>query len=139
LRLQRFVEAQAPVYDQALAELRAGEKKSHWMWFIFPQIVGLGTSPMSRTYAIQNMAEAHGYLAHPLLGPRFRECCQAMQNIRGKSARDVLGSPDDMKFRSSLTLFSEATPDEVMFFNLLDKYFEGEPDEKTLEILARQE
>jgi uncharacterized protein (DUF1810 family) len=139
LRLQRFVEAQAPVYDQALAELRAGEKQSHWMWFVFPQIAGLGTSPMARTYAIQNMAEAHGYLAHPLLGARFRECCQAMQNIRGKSALDVLGSPDDMKLRSSLTLFSEAAPDEVMFFNLLDKYFDGEPDEATLEILARQE
>ncbi len=139
LKLQRFVDAQAGAYEQALMELRAGRKQSHWIWFVFPQIVGLGASPTARAYAIQNMAEAQAYLAHPLLGPCLRECCQAMQNIRGQSARDVLGAPDDLKFRSSMTLFAEAAPDEVMFYNLLDKYFDGEPDERTLEILARQE
>ncbi|HEY0265533.1 MAG TPA: DUF1810 domain-containing protein [Rhizomicrobium sp.] len=139
MKLQRFVDAQAGVYDRALAELREGRKQSHWMWFVFPQIAGLGASPMARAYAIQSIAEAQAYLAHPLLGPRLRECCQAMQNIRGQSARDVLGAPDDLKFRSSMTLFAEAAPDEVMFYNLLDKYFDGEPDERTLEILARQE
>ncbi len=139
MRPQRFLEAQAPIYDRVLAELRAGEKQSHWMWFIFPQIIGLGSSPMARSYALHSLAEAEAYLAHPVLGARLRECCQAMQNIRGKSAREVLGSPDDLKFRSSLTLFNEAAPDEVQFFNLLEKYFDGEPDERTLEILARQD
>ncbi|MBW8708053.1 MAG: DUF1810 domain-containing protein [Alphaproteobacteria bacterium] len=135
MSLERFVTAQAPIYAQALAELRAGKKQSHWMWFVFPQIAGLGQSAMSRAYAIQSLEEAQGYLAHPLLGARLRECCQALMNQRGKSAHDIFGSPDDLKLRSSLTLFAEAVPDELLFFNLLEKYFDGDVDEATLEKL----
>jgi uncharacterized protein (DUF1810 family) len=138
LSLERFVEAQAPVIEQALAELRAGHKQSHWMWFVFPQIASLGQSAMSRTYALQSLQEARSYLAHPVLGQRFRECCQAVMNVRDKSARDIFGTPDDLKFRSSLTLFAEAAPQEVLFSNLLEKYFDGEPDEATLELLAHE-
>jgi uncharacterized protein (DUF1810 family) len=136
VRLDRFVDAQAPVYDQALAELRAGQKQSHWMWFVFPQIASLGQSATSRAYAIQSLDEARAYLAHPVLGVRFRECCQAVMNARGKSARDIFGAPDDLKFCSSLTLFAEAAPGEVLFYNLLEKYFDGDADEATLEILS---
>ena len=103
MRLDRFLEAQAPVYAQVLGELRAGRKASHWMWFIFPQIAGLGQSATSRAYAIQSLAEARAYLAHPVLGARLRECCQAVMNIRGKSAEDIFGAIDAMKFRSCLT------------------------------------
>lgn len=136
MRLERFLEAQAPIYAQALAELRAGQKQSHWMWFIFPQIAGLGQSPTSRAYAIQTLDEARAYLAHPVLGARLRECCQAVMNLRTNSAEEIFGSVDEMKFRSCLTLFTEADHGEVLFYNLLEKYFEGEPDEATLEILA---
>jgi uncharacterized protein (DUF1810 family) len=136
VRLERFLEAQAPIYAQALAELRAGQKQSHWMWFIFPQIAGLGQSPTSRAYAIQTLDEARAYLAHPVLGARLRECCQAVMNLRTNSAEEIFGSVDEMKFRSCLTLFTEADHGEVLFYNLLEKYFEGEPDEATLEILA---
>ena len=139
MRLARFIEAQAPVYDQALTELAAGQKQSHWMWFIFPQIRGLGQSAMSHTYAIQSLDEARAYLAHPVLGARLRECCQAVMNLRNKSARDIFGVIDAMKFRSCLTLFAEADHDEVLFFNLLEKYFDGDADEATLKILAGQE
>ena len=135
MRLDRFVDAQAPVYEQALAELRAGQKQSHWMWFVFPQIASLGQSATSRAYAIQSLDEARAYLAHPVLGVRYRECCQALMNVRGKSARDIFGTPDDLKFCSSLTLFAEAAPDEVLFYNLLEKYFDGDVDETTLEKL----
>ena len=138
MSLERFVEAQAPVIEQALAELRAGRKQSHWMWFVFPQIASLGQSAMSRTYALQSLQEARSYLAHPVLGQRYRECCQAVMNVRGKSAWDIFGTPDDLKFRSSLTLFAEAAPQEVLFSNLLEKYFDGEPDEATLELLAHE-
>jgi uncharacterized protein (DUF1810 family) len=136
LSLERFVTAQAPVYAQALAELRAGQKQSHWMWFIFPQMLGLGQSAMSRQYGIHSLDEARRYLAHPVLGARYRECCQALMNVRGKSAREILGTPDDMKLCSSLTLFAEAAPDELLFFNLLEKYFDGDADEATLEKLT---
>ncbi|HEX4027688.1 MAG TPA: DUF1810 domain-containing protein [Rhizomicrobium sp.] len=139
MRLDRFIEAQAPVYAQALAELRAGRKASHWMWFIFPQVAGLGESAMSRAYAIQSLAEARAYLAHPVLGARLRECCQAVMNLRGQSAHDIFGSIDEMKFRSCLTLFAEADHDEVLFFNLLETYFDGDADEATLELLAHEE
>lgn len=139
MRLARFIEAQAPVYDQALTELAAGQKQSHWMWFIFPQIAGLGQSAMSHTYAIQSLDEARAYLAHPVLGARLRECCQAVMNLRNKSARDIFGVIDAMKFRSCLTLFAEADHDEVLFFNLLEKYFDGDADEATLKILSDQE
>ena len=139
MRLERFIEAQAPVYDQALAELRAGQKQSHWMWFIFPQIAGLGQSPTSRAFAIQTLDEARAYLAHPVLGARLRESCQAVMNLRGKSAEEIFGAIDTMKLRSCLTLFTEADHDEVLFFNLLEKYFDGDADEATLEILSDQE
>ena len=139
MRLERFIEAQAPIYAQALGELRAGQKQSHWMWFIFPQIAGLGQSPMSRAYAIQSLDEARAYLANPVLGSRLRECCQALMNLRNKSAQDIFGSIDAMKLRSCLTLFAEADPEDVLFYNLLEKYFDGDADEPTLDILSNQE
>jgi uncharacterized protein (DUF1810 family) len=139
VRLERFLEAQAPVYAQALAELQAGQKQSHWMWFVFPQIHGLGQSATSRAFAIQSLAEARAYLAHPVLGERLRECCQAVMNVRGKSARDIFGSPDDAKFHSCVTLFAETAPQDVMFYNLLEKYFDGDADEATLESLADED
>ena len=135
MKLERFVEAQAPVYDQALGELRAGRKQSHWMWFVFPQIAGLGHSVMAQTYAIQSLEEARAYLAHPLLGSRLRECCRAVMDIEGKSAHEIFGSPDDLKFRSSMTLFAHAAPDERLFRATLEKYFDGEVDALTLEKL----
>jgi uncharacterized protein (DUF1810 family) len=135
LNLGRFVEAQAPVYDRALAELKAGRKQSHWMWFVFPQIAGLGHSPMAQHYAIQNLAEARAYLAHPLLGARLRECAQAVLDVEGKTAHEIFGSPDDLKFRSSMTLFAHAAPDEKLFRAALEKYFDGKEDALTLEKL----
>ena len=124
------------MYARVVEELTAGNKRTHWMWFIFPQIAGLGQSPTSRAYAIQTLDEARAYLAHPVLGARLRECCQAVMNLRTNSAEEIFGSVDEMKFRSCLTLFTEADHGEVLFYNLLEKYFEGEPDEATLEILA---
>jgi len=134
LNLERFVEAQAPVYDRALSELKAGRKQSHWMWFVFPQIAGLGHSPMAQHYAIQNLAEARAYLAHPLLGARLRECTQAAQDVEGKTAHEIFGSPDDLKFCSSLTLFDLASPADI-FRSALDKYFGGDVDPLTVEKL----
>jgi uncharacterized protein (DUF1810 family) len=138
VRLERFLEAQAPIYAQALAELQAGAKQSHWMWFVFPQIMGLGQSATARAYAIQSLAEARAYLAHPVLGTRLRECCKTVMNVRGKNAKEIFGSPDDMKFQSCLTLFAEAAPDDVLFYNLLEKYFDGDADEATLEFLTHE-
>ena len=138
MRLDRFLEAQTPVIEQALTELRAGQKQSHWMWYVFPQIASLGQSATSRAFAIQSLDEARAYLAHPVLGQRLRECCQAVMNVRGRSAREIFGSPDDQKFQSCLTLFAEADPDEVLFYNLLEKYFDGDADEATLELLAHE-
>jgi uncharacterized protein (DUF1810 family) len=138
VRLDRFLEAQTPVIEQALTELRAGQKQSHWMWYVFPQIASLGQSATSRAFAIQSLDEARAYLAHPVLGQRLRECCQAVMNVRGRSAREIFGSPDDQKFQSCLTLFAEADPDEVLFYNLLEKYFDGDADEATLELLAHE-
>jgi uncharacterized protein (DUF1810 family) len=135
-RLARFVEAQAPVYAQALAELRAGSKRSHWMWFVFPQIAGLGSSAMAQRYAIASLDEAKAYLAHPILGERLRQCSQAMLAVEGRSAHDILGTPDDLKFRSSMTLFHRAAPAEPLFEGCLKKYFGGEPDPQTLRLLA---
>jgi uncharacterized protein (DUF1810 family) len=132
LNLARFIEAQAPIYDQALRELRAGHKQSHWMWFVFPQIAGLGHSPMAQHYAIQNLAEARAYLTHPVLGPRLRESSQAVLALEGKDAHDIFSSPDDLKFRSSMTLFAHAAPDEALFRDLLEKYYGGEEDALTL-------
>ena len=135
MNLGRFVEAQAPVHDRALAELKAGRKQSHWMWFVFPQIAGLGRSPMAQHYAIQNLAEARAFLAHPLLGARLRECTQAVLDVEGKTAHEIFGSPDDLKFRSSMTLFAHAAPDEELFRTALDKYFDGEEDALTVDKL----
>jgi uncharacterized protein (DUF1810 family) len=134
--LGRFVAAQEDVYPRALAELQAGEKRSHWMWFIFPQIAGLGSSPMAQRYAIGSVDEARAYLAHPLLGPRLRTCTAAVNAVTGRSAHAIFGSPDDVKFRSSMTLFAAAAPDEPGFTEALARYFAGSPDPLTLEKLA---
>jgi uncharacterized protein (DUF1810 family) len=130
--LQRFVDAQAPVYDRVLTELREARKRSHWMWFVFPQIAGLGSSPMAQRYAIGSRAEAAAYLAHPLLGSRLRECARLVTATEGRSIHDILGSPDDMKFHSSMTLFAEAAPADADFGAALEKYFGGAPDPATL-------
>jgi len=132
--LDRFVRVQAPDYDQALAELRGGRKRSHWMWYIFPQIEGLGLSPMSRQYSIKSAAEARAYLDHPVLGPRLQECATVVYDIVGRSAFEIFGAPDDMKLRSSATLFASVSGGGV-FEQLIQKYFDGHHDEKTLEKL----
>jgi uncharacterized protein (DUF1810 family) len=133
--LDRFVRAQAADYDQALSELRDGEKRSHWMWYVFPQLEGLGLSPMSRKYSIKSAAEARAYLNHPVLGPRLLECAAVVCNIVGRTALDIFGAPDDMKLRSSATLFASVSGGGV-FEQLIQKYFAGQPDEKTLQILG---
>jgi uncharacterized protein (DUF1810 family) len=130
--LERFVEAQARAYDQVRRELMAGRKETHWMWFIFPQIAGLGQSAMSIRFAIASVGEAKAYLKHPVLGPRLEECARIALDVEGKTAREIFGSVDEMKFRSSMTLFAEAAPDEDLFQRCLDKYFAGEPDPATL-------
>ena len=130
--LQRFVDAQVTVYAQARAELAAGEKRSHWMWFIFPQIQGLGSSSMAQRYAITDLAEAKAYLAHPMLGPRLRECTALVNAVKSRTPDQIFGYPDDLKFHSSITLFGRADgmPDSV-FHQALSKYFSGKPDHKT--------
>jgi uncharacterized protein (DUF1810 family) len=135
--LARFVEAQEGVYPHALAELRAGRKRSHWMWFVFPQLDGLGSSPMARRYAIKSRAEAEAYLRHPALGPRLLECAAALLGVEGKTAHEIFGSPDDWKLRSCATLFAQVSPAGSPFERVLDAYFAGRPDERTLELLAR--
>jgi uncharacterized protein (DUF1810 family) len=130
--LRRFVDAQDPIYDRVRAELRSGRKRSHWMWFVFPQIAGLGYSAMAQRYAISSLREAEAYLRHPVLGPRLRECARLVLDVPGKSAFEILGSPDDMKFRSCLTLFGRAAPEESLFRDSLEKYFGGEEDPMTL-------
>ena len=134
--LQRFVTAQAPVLDAVLAELRAGRKRSHWMWFVFPQLRGLGTSSMAHRYGIASLAEARAYLAHPLLGPRLRECCELVLHVQGRTAHDIFGSPDDLKFRSCITLFGLAAPGEPLFAQLLDKQYGGMPDPRTVALAS---
>ena len=129
--LDRFVRAQAPDYARALSELRAGQKKSHWMWYIFPQIEGLGGSAMSWLYSIKSEAEVRAYLDHPLLGAHLRECFAAVMNVDGRSALEIFGSPDDLKLRSCSTLCA-AVSDESVFKDLLEKYFSGKPHEETL-------
>ncbi|MEZ5076568.1 MAG: DUF1810 domain-containing protein [Solirubrobacterales bacterium] len=135
--LQRFVVAQdeGATYRQALAELREGHKRSHWMWFVFPQIAGLGRSPMARTFAIASLAEAEAYLDHPLLGPRLRECCEALLGVEGRSAEAVMGGTDALKLRSSMTLFAFAEPAEPLFRAVLDRYYGGAGDPATEAIL----
>ena len=133
--LERFVTAQAAVIDRVLDELRAGRKQSHWMWFIFPQIAGLGRSPTAVHYAIASLDEARAYLAHPILGERLRECTRLVLDVKGKSAHDIFGSPDDLKFHSSMTLFAAAASGEQIFSQALEKYFAGRGDDVTLDRL----
>jgi uncharacterized protein (DUF1810 family) len=133
--LARFVTAQDGVYERALAELRAGRKHSHWMWFVFPQLSGLGVSATSRHYAIASLAEARDYLAHPVLGARLRECAAVVAASGAPTAEDLLGGIDAVKLRSSMTLFHRADPDDPTFPAVLDKYFEGRPDDATDERL----
>lgn len=135
--LQRFVDAQQSIYDRALAELNAGHKQSHWMWFIFPQIAGLGHSDMVRRYAIKDADEATAYLEHPLLGPRLEQCAQALLAHAERPARQILGSPDDMKLRSSMTLFAAVAPERATFQAVLDAFFAADPDPATLSRLDR--
>lgn len=134
--LQRFIDAQAPVYAQVRAELAAGRKASHWMWFIFPQLRGLGRSGMARHYGISGQAEAQAYWRHPLLGARLRECVALLLAVNGKTALQIMGPPDDLKLRSCLSLFELAAPDEPNFRQALDKYFAGDRDPQTLALLA---
>ena len=134
--LQRFVDAQEPVVAQVKDELRSGRKRGHWMWFVFPQIEGLGRSRMARRYAISSRGEADAYLRHPVLGPRLRECTELANGVEGRSAAEVFGSPDDRKFRSSMTLFGAVADDPTPFETALDRYYDGDRDEKTLRFLA---
>lgn len=136
--LQRFILAQNAVYDTVLAELRAGRKRSHWMWFIFPQITGLGHSAMAQEFAIACLEEAQAYLRHPLLGARLRECSGLVAAASGLSAKEIFGYPDHMKFHSSMTLFAQATDDNQVFTDCLHKYFEGKEDTLTLTQLRSQ-
>jgi uncharacterized protein (DUF1810 family) len=129
--LQRFVDAQADTYEQALAELRAGAKRSHWMWFVFPQVAGLGRSPTAQRYAISGLDEARAYLADPVLGPRLVECARVLTELTGRSAEQVFGSVDAVKLRSSMTLFAAAAPAEPVFRAVLDQWFGGAADEAT--------
>ena len=136
--LDRFVAAQDPVWDRVRAELRRGRKSSHWMWFVFPQIAGLGSSPTARAYALSGLDEARAYLAHPVLGPRLREAAQLAAAVPSGSATEVFGYPDDLKLRSSVTLFARAAgtdTDAAVFTAVLDRYFDGDPDRRTLDLL----
>lgn len=133
--LNRFVEAHARDFDRALSEIRNGQKCSHWMWYIFPQFEGLGFSSISRRYAIRSLDEAEAYLRDPVLGPRLVECCEAALGIEGRTAYEIFGSPDDMKLRSSATLFAQVSERRSVFERLLDKFFGGNPDQRTLQLL----
>ncbi|TKB68872.1 MAG: DUF1810 domain-containing protein [Nitrospira sp.] len=136
--LHRFLTAQAPTYDTVLAELRAGRKSSHWIWFIFPQIAGLGRSEMAQQFAIGSLDEAKAYLQHSTLGPRLRACTQLVLDVNGRSAEEIFSYPDHLKFRSCMTLFLTAATDNTLFKDALLKYFDGKPDQMTLNILAQQ-
>ena len=135
MSLERFVEAQDRVYDRVCDELRSGEKRTHWMWFIFPQIAGLGHSEMARRYAIASLEEAQAYLAHPLLGLRLRECVGILNGLKRRAIWKVMGYPDDLKLRSSLTLFARATSDNQVFLDALKKFYGSEMDPETLKRL----
>ena len=134
--LERFVVAQEDTYARALAELRAGRKTSHWMWWVFPQVAGLGTSGTSQAYAIADLAEARAYLRHDVLGPRLLECCRALLDLEDVSAERVLGSVDAMKLRSSMTLFAHADPSEPVFRDVLERLYDGHEDERTVQLLG---
>ena len=135
--LHRFVQAQQDTYAQAVDELTDGRKTSHWMWFVFPQLRGLGRSPMATRFGIASIDEARAYLDHPLLGSRLKECVRLVLRIDGRSINEIFGSPDDMKFRSCMTLFDLAAPQEAIFAEALQKYFGGTPDERTLTLLRQ--
>ncbi len=137
--LSRFVRAQKDDYAQALSELRSGRKRTHWIWYIFPQIDGLAFSATSKRYAIKSAEEARAYLDHPVLGPRLLECAGALLRIEGGSATEILGSPDDMKLNSCATLFASVLPTGSVFDRLLEKYYRGERDSKTLQLLSAGE
>jgi uncharacterized protein (DUF1810 family) len=133
--LNRFVDAQSVDYPVALAELRAGQKRTHWIWYIFPQIAGLGHSPMSERYAIRSEGEARAYLAHPVLGPRLVECAEAVLGVEGRSAHEIMGSPDDLKLRSCATLFAYISSEGSVFHRILEHYYEDERDQRTIDRL----
>jgi uncharacterized protein (DUF1810 family) len=134
--LTRFLEAQQDVYQQALSEVRAGRKRTHWMWYIFPQLAGLGHSSTAQFYGIKSAEEARAYLAHPVLGPRLIECTEAALEVEGRSAHEIFGSPDDLKLKSCATLFAFVSPQGSPFERLLKKYYAGERDSKTLSLLS---
>jgi len=135
--LQRFVDAQKPVFEKVCAELRGGQKRSHWMWFIFPQMKGLGQSELANFYGISSRQEAEAYLAHPVLGPRLRECTRLVSMVEDRSIDQILGYPDNLKFRSSMTLFASTGSDNQVFRNSLQRYFDGKPDPLTIELLRQ--
>jgi len=134
--LQRFLDAQAPVFEAVRAELSAGRKRTHWMWFVFPQLRGLGRSAMAHQFGITGLAEAIAYVEHPLLGPRLRECTHLVNQVRERSIKQILGSPDDMKFHSSMTLFARSTADNAPFLAALTLFFDGQDDRLTVEKLG---
>jgi uncharacterized protein (DUF1810 family) len=134
--LDRFLRAQEGDYEQALAEIKRGQKRTHWMWYTFPQIDGLGRSPTAKYYAIKSTAEAMAYLEHPVLGPRLRECAEAVVGVEGRTATAIFGSPDDLKLRSCATLFASVAPPGSVFDRLLGKYYGGTRDEQTLRLLG---
>lgn len=133
--LQRFIDAQQTVYETVCAELRAGHKRTHWMWYIFPQIAGLGRSDTARRFALSGIEEAQAYLAHPLLGKRLEECCRILAAIEGRTASEIFDYPDDLKLHSSLTLFAQAAPGQPLFDACLARYFNRQRDPATLELL----
>ena len=134
--LGRFIAAQDDCYEQALSEIRHGQKRTHWMWYVFPQLDGLAHSSTSKRYAIKSLQEARAYLDHPVLGPRLRECMEAVLCIEGRTAKQIFGSPDDLKLRSCATLFASLQPSGSMFHRVLGKYYQGEPDARTLQRLG---
>lgn len=136
--LSRFLKAQEQDYEQALREIRSGRKRSHWMWYIFPQIQGLGFSPTAQYYAIRDLQEARDYLAHPVLGARLKEISSALLDLNGLSASEIFGYPDDLKLRSSMTLFRMADLNEPVFLEVLEKYYDGKPDARTVELAGKR-
>lgn len=133
--LNRFLQAQQADYERALSEIKSGRKRSHWMWYVFPQFDGLGSSPTSKRYSIKSVAEAKAYLSHPILGSRLIECAEAVLSVEGRTAYEIFSSPDDMKLKSCATLFAYVSPAKSVFDRLLDKFFQGERDDKTLRLL----